>query len=276
MPGAFYVGFEKVASLFVRDETNKLATCTDPVKIELLSELLLAVLMNVVNLKLRVHPPSPPKNEVEDFLILSCYSSHTMKQHQPAIAFVLGVIVSFSAGQFLLPSEPTLSHPIGYADNEEDVHVHSDFVVYLSGKEYDLSDDKYMSAKNQILHADVHLHDNNDEVIHRHDYDVTLAAFFKSIGFTLTDECITTDTNETFCTNESQSLLLFINGTPTTTIASYVNQEEDQLLLYYGSPTSSEIENELSNITDDSCLYSGTCPERGVAPPESCGLTCEL
>ena len=169
------------------------------------------------------------------------------------------------------------THPIGFADNEDEVHVHSDFVLFLGGSKVDLSDDKYQSEGMQVLHAHIHLHDNNDDVIHRHADDVTLADFFTSLGFTLTNDCITSDTGEEFCTNDTEELMVFVNDERIDEPATYVNQEEDQILIYHGNRDDNEtIRNLLLEITDKACIYSGTCPERGTAPPESCGLTCEL
>lgn len=168
-------------------------------------------------------------------------------------------------------------HPIGYADNDDEVHVHSDFVLYLDGAEIDLTDDKYQSKTEQILHAHIHLHDNNDEIIHRHDHDITLADFFVSLGFELTNNCITNDIGQSFCTTEAEELMVFVNDERIDNPADYVNQEEDRILIYHGSRSDSETITELLlSITDRACIYSGTCPERGTAPPESCGLTCEL
>jgi len=62
----------------------------------------------------------------------------------------------------------------------------------------------------------------------------------------------------------------------TSPITTYVPVDDDRILLYYGEATNTMIATYLENIPDDSCYYSGTCPERGVAPDEECGLTCEL
>lgn len=201
-----------------------------------------------------------------------------MKKFQPLFTFVLGIIVAYSAGTLLVTQtrDDSYLHVHDGHEHDDEVHVHSDFIVFLGGEQLDLSADKYMSASDQVLHTNVHLHDNTGHIIHRHADAITLADFFGSLGFTLTDNCITTATSNEYCSTEDDQLLLFINGDATTTIASYVNQEGDRLLLYYGDP-SDPITDELNNsITDESCIYSGTCPERGTAPPESCGLTCEL
>ena len=52
--------------------------------------------------------------------------------------------------------------------------------------------------------------------------------------------------------------------------------DEDKVLLYYGDHSRENIESWFEQISNDACIYSYTCPERGTPPPESCGLTCEL
>ena len=196
------------------------------------------------------------------------------------LACAIGVLVGGFATYLFIGQtyhSHDISHPIGYADNEDEVHVHSDFVLYLDGKEYDLSADKYQSSAEQVLHKHVHLHDNNDEVIHRHDHGITLGDFFTSLGFKLEANCITDDEGLVFCNEDNEELVVFVNDEKITDFVDYVNQEEDRILIYYGSKADSEtIKELLLSITDRACIYSGTCPERGTAPPESCGLTCEL
>jgi hypothetical protein len=199
------------------------------------------------------------------------------------IAFGAGLLIGGLMTSFVLninaPNNHMMAetHPVGYADNEDEVHVHSDFVVFLNNKQIDLSSDKYQSKSDQILHANIHLHDNNDEVIHRHDHGVTLGTFFESLGFTLTDDCLTTDEAVSYCSNETEELMVFVNDIRINNPVSYVNEEEDQILVYHGDISDNETIRELLlSITDRACIYSGTCPERGIAPPESCGLTCEL
>jgi hypothetical protein len=84
-------------------------------------------------------------------------------------------------------------------------------------------------------------------------------------------------TKKTNCVSEGKELSLYVNGVEKSDqLESYVPSDEDKILLFYGTPLVEQINSSLEKITDDACIYSGTCPERGVAPSESCGLTCEL
>jgi len=192
------------------------------------------------------------------------------------ILLLLAAIILSGGSVYYFFTTSTQEHPIGYAYSQDKVHVHSDFIVSLDGTTYDFTDDQYQSKPNRTLHAHIHLHDNNDKVIHRHDHDITIADFFNSLGFTLTDECVITDTGLEYCSNGEKKLQLYVNNQQISPFTSYVNQEEDRILLFYGKPGEPLLTDLLNNITDTACIFSGTCPERGIAPPESCGLTCEM
>lgn len=180
-----------------------------------------------------------------------------------------GFFVYFQySGQNLFPSTQIVT-PV-------EVHVHSDFLFYILDKRVDLTADKYQTTKTHTLKSDIHFHDNVDTQIHRHANGVTLADFLRSLGFTLTNDCITTDESKTYCSDDTDKLLLLVNGVKIENITSYITQQADQILLYYGDPNSPNISTYESQITNDACLYSGTCPERGKPPFETCGLTCEI
>ena len=156
------------------------------------------------------------------------------------------------------------------------VHVHSDLLVYVADERLRLTDEKYQSKLEHILHKDFHFHNGNDDVIHRHAADLTLAEFFSSLGFILTNDCLTTDDDRQFCSGGEDELVLFVDGERREDIVSYVPEEEDRILLYFGNPANQNLPGYESSVSDRACIYSYNCPERGTPPPEECGLTCEL
>ena len=50
---------------------------------------------------------------------------------------------------------------------------------------------------------------------------------------------------------------------------SYVFADEDKILITT-AVDDTELQKELKLLTDDACLYSQTCPERGEPPTENC------
>jgi hypothetical protein len=166
------------------------------------------------------------------------------------------------------------NHPIADPYDTE-YHVHADFHIVINGTQVDLSGEQFQTTSQQELHDDLHLHDNNGEVVHIHAEDKTFTEFLNSIGIALTENCVTLDNR--YCSNDTQRLKLFVNNERyTDQITEYVPVDDDRILLYYGVDDDAFISERLDAIPADSCYYSGTCPERGIAPPESCGLECEL
>jgi len=156
------------------------------------------------------------------------------------------------------------------------VHVHAGFLFTVMGHKVDLTASKYQSSTESVKHKYMHLHDNIDSMLHRHAEGITLGEFMRSIGITLQKDCVALDSGEEYCTNTENALRLYVNGNVEEDPDAYVIQEEDRLLLYYGDPASSDIPTFINEVSDEACMYSGTCPERGEPPAESCGITCEI
>ena len=195
-------------------------------------------------------------------------------------AFVGGLAVSIIVGSLMNYVEHRdhdhshNSHPIADPFDSE-YHVHADFHIVIRDTLVNLDDDPFQTTSSQALHPGAHLHDNNGDVKHIHAEDVTFASFLDSLGIEMTDSCITLDNK--YCSGEVEELLLFVDGSLfTSPLTQYVPVDDDNILLYYGNYNLDTIQPYLDAIPDDACYYSGTCPERGIAPDEECGLTCEL
>lgn len=188
------------------------------------------------------------------------------------VAFGVGALLgALITQQFVLPtdSETNLPHSDAY-------HVHADFLIYVNDKVVNLNDDKHMTTHEQEHHEHAHLHDNEGKIQHMHEPGVTFAEFLGSLGIELTNDCLTVN-DETYCTDGEEVLLLFVNDEPFKgNVTTFEAMDEDRVLLYYGAYDAQVITDYLDEVGDEACIYSGTCPERGTAPPESCGLTCEL
>ena len=191
-----------------------------------------------------------------------------MQKYLPGILVLLIIVLT---GTYHLYSSQQL-----FFQKSKEVHVHADFIVHINNQKLDLSSTTYQSTTEKALHPHVHLHDGDDHVVHRHADGITFVEFLGSLGYTVSNDCFTNKVNETFCTDTENILTLYVNKKPVDKIVSYIAQEEDQVLLYYGTRDNPNITEYLNSVTDESCIYSGTCPERGIAPPESCGLTCEI
>jgi len=195
---------------------------------------------------------------------------------QPWHACILGIIIGGVGTYFFLESQTTDNWYDNVDIASEEHHTHADFLVYINGEQLDFTADKYQTTAENMLSETVHLHDNQGDVIHFHAEGVTLEEFFSSLGFTITNDCLTTDTGETHCTDGANVLELYVNGELVADIPNAELVDEDQKLLYFGTPNPPGLQTYLDSVSDRACIYSGTCPERGTPPPEECGLTCEL
>jgi hypothetical protein len=200
------------------------------------------------------------------------------------ISIVIAVILAYVV-QTLWPVAP--------AFNPDPNHNHADFAVWVNGKELDFSADQYMSGSSTdaSTHPEsgprqyLHLHDGNGHVIHRHKPGMTLGNFFSSIGFNMTDTCLTLDDTQfkaldagwvkdfartkKLCNDGKFHWTFVVNGKEVPMEAGYVFADEDAILLSY-SASDTAWQDEWKAMTDDACLYSKTCPWRGRPPTEGC------
>lgn len=187
------------------------------------------------------------------------------------LAFLLLVAAATSIRHIHSPQQlPTAAN-----SHAEEVHVHADVRVVLGGSPLDLSLPRYQSRAGDERHPAIHLHNGDGHIIHRHAPGVPLGEFFSSLGMTLSGTCFDTG-RQRYCADESNVLRTYVNGAPVTEPAAYVPQDLDRILIYFGPDDEHAIRAERAAVTDEACIYSNRCPERGTPPPEACGLACEV
>ena len=150
----------------------------------------------------------------------------------------------------------------------EKVHEHADFAVYLDGKKLDFTSSKYQSSKENPLDPDAHLHDGNGDVTHKHRKGITLGYFFKTIGMKFDNQCFETNDGKQYCNAVDKKLRMYVNGKENTTFGNYEFTDLDRILITYGSEAN--LTSQINSISNDACLYSEKCPERGKPPTENC------
>lgn len=148
------------------------------------------------------------------------------------------------------------------------VHEHADFAVYLNGEKFDFTPAKYQSSDTNPLDSDAHLHDGNGEVTHKHRKGITLGYFFETLGMKFDNQCFVTDDGKEYCNTADKKLRMYVNGKENTALGNYELTDLDKILITYGDETG--VADQITSISDDACLYSEKCPERGKAPTENC------
>ena len=158
------------------------------------------------------------------------------------------------------------------AVNPDPDHTHADLAIWVDGRSIDLSAEKYMlneASNDPEKETSPHLHDGNALVIHRHKPGQSVGEFLEAIDITVTDGCVMLDDGTSICNEDGKRWQMFVNGSERPFDPSYVFADLDQILLTYGA-TEDQLAEQLQALSDDACLYSQTCPERGKPPVENC------
>ena len=98
------------------------------------------------------------------------------------------------------------------------------------------------------LSPDVFIESSNPNIVHVKKAGITWDDFFKTLPFKLTEECLTTGTGQTFCTNSNQTLKFYINGELDSNVLDRIINAGDQLLVSYGSENEAQIQKQLERI----------------------------
>lgn len=194
------------------------------------------------------------------------------------IGLLIGVLLvagGYLGYQYFNP-EPEWMKVAPTPDDSKAFHVHSDFALYINGEKFNFAQPKYMTSTN-VCHAafqekPTHMHDMNGDVVHVHKDGQHWSDFFKTIGFTLTDTSLTTDTGAVYKNTGSAKWHFWISGQEVPTLADRGFTDLDRVLLTYGDVSQATMREQFDQITHKSCIYSKKCPipEGVVLPPENC------
>ena len=146
------------------------------------------------------------------------------------------------------------------------VHWHADFALYIRGERYDFSQERFISDEEDELTENVHIHNPRHNVVHVHREGTTWREFFHSLGFELTDRCITTPEGGHYCTSDMERLSFVLNGAKLERLAFQDITDIDRALISFGSETDEELLAQYELVTDEACIVSLLCMER--VPPE--------
>lgn len=155
----------------------------------------------------------------------------------------------------------------------QSVHWHADFALYINGERYDFNQERFFSTTDEELSENVHLHEPF-LVVHVHREGTTWREFFHSLGFELTDECLTTPEGDQYCTSETERLSFIINGVRVDGLAFQDITDIDRALISFGDESEAELRQQYAEVNDEACILSRLCEARipeGGLPPEACG-----
>lgn len=167
-------------------------------------------------------------------------------------------------------SEPITPTPTPAVSPVDAYHIHADFKVFVDNQTVDFSKTQYQSKDSADLDTNIHLHDGNGNIIHIHKKGTPLAELFKSFGGDFTNSCLTYNSKDKFCNQSDKTLKLYVNGKIDNQFGNYIPNDLDQILITFGNEPQNIIDTELKSVTNDACIYSNKCPERGKPPSEDC------
>ncbi len=113
-------------------------------------------------------------------------------------------------------------------------HAHSAISIFVNNQKLDFSHERFQLASKYI-----HFENHNSYLIHKHATGVPLEMLFVSLGIKISQQCIIlnyySENKSSFCSNEENSLMFFVNGVPhTSNFSNYVLSHGDRILISYG------------------------------------------
>ena len=162
----------------------------------------------------------------------------------------------------------------------EEFHIHYDLRIVVDGVQKDLSHDslqtetapaltpEQLAGIEQIPQSNYdgsvnHLHNNDGKVVHVHEKGQTIGDFLNAIGFS--NGCLP---YEGTCQNIFLDQRVFVNSKEVS--INYIPKDLDKVLIVVDSIDS--LESEIELVTDEACIHSGKCREKGEPKPEQCGV----
>ena len=121
--------------------------------------------------------------------------------------------------------------------------IKSSFLIYTNGTLRIFSDPRYHN-----LSADIYLQSDNPNIIHVKKAGTTWDDFFKTLPMKLSNDCLTTGTGQTFCSNTNQQLKFYINEILAPNALDMVINDGDRLLVSFGDENEEEINNQLQQV----------------------------
>jgi hypothetical protein len=153
-------------------------------------------------------------------------------------------------------------------------HEHADFAVFINGERVSFDEERYRSDEESELSQDVHIHAPRTDVVHKHRQNVTWGYFFSTIGWELTDTCITDADGNQFCEDGTNSLRFFVNDVEVDSLMNQRVYELTRVLITYG-PADADVSEQLAAVGNQACIPSEKCEERipPDEPDEPCSVT---
>lgn len=147
---------------------------------------------------------------------------------------------------------------------QEEVHYHANWAVFADGERIDLSGDRYMEdvgacvAGGDVLPTQrVHMHNNEQDVVHVHHGGVTWGHFLANLGFVPGDDFLVLGDGRRLEEGEGRTLKFIVNGFAVSDIRNRIIESGDRLLISYGPETLEEAaDRQYGRVADNAERYN--------------------
>lgn len=149
----------------------------------------------------------------------------------------------------------------------QSVHEHSDFAVFVNGRQIDFNSDQFLSTEANERSPNVHVHAPRTNVAHLHREQTTFDEFFVSLGMELRDDCLKLATGEKLCNDATNRLRFMVNGVQVDKLMFEKMTDMGRVLISYG-PSDTDLTTQWSAVSDEACIPGENCaarlPEGGI------------
>lgn len=149
----------------------------------------------------------------------------------------------------------------------QSVHEHSDFAVFVNGRQIDFDKDQFLSSEANERSPNVHVHAPRTNVAHLHREQTTFDEFFRSLGMELRDDCLNLATGEKLCNDATNQLRFMVNGVQVDKLMFEKMTDMGRVLISYG-PRDADLQTQWAAVSDEACIPGENCaarlPEGGI------------
>lgn len=142
------------------------------------------------------------------------------------------------------------------------MHYHANFALYINGdrdefKAFTFYEEETACASDHEVHPQtrVHMHDQENSVVHVHSKGSTWGHFFANLGYTLGDNVLAT-TNGEFVNGQDGKLSFLLNGKSVDSIDNEVIGNEDTLLIDFSNDSGSVLKSRYGSIENKATKHN--------------------
>lgn len=168
-----------------------------------------------------------------------------------------------------------------FAPLPDAIHYHANFAMFIEGERVALTADEYMEDvsackvdPNKVFPEErVHMHENNQDIVHVHHGGVTWGHFLANIGFAMGDDYLITDARDILLNEGTRTLKFVLNGMVVPPVHNRLIESEQRLLISYGNETAEEVlESQFPQVASTAGEFNASYDPAGCSGHGQLGL----